>query len=301
MDLARKEKEAIQLIKDFEPREGYWLAYSGGKDSDVIATLAELADVKYKKMYNVVSVDAPETIKHCKEVGAIFNYPRYSDGKVITMRNLIPKKRMPPTRIIRYCCAELKETGGKGLLKMTGVRKSESRKRNELVHELRVYSRSKKLRSYINEQGILFEDTGGGIKLDYDNEALRYDNDIMHKCYQNHNTTLNPIASWTEDDVWTFLKHYNVKTNPLYECGFKRVGCIGCPMAGRKQRYAEFRRYPKFKEYYIRAFQAMADKNALDGIKNGKTSIYRTGEEWFKWWLEEDPNQLSFFEDLEEL
>lgn len=293
MDLIKKEKEAIQLLKDFEPPEGYWLAYSGGKDSDVIATLAKLADVKHEKMYNVVSVDAPETIKHCKEVGATFNYPRYSDGRVITMRNLIPKKRMPPTRIVRYCCAELKETGGKGLLKVTGVRRSESRKRNELVHELRIYSSSKKLRSYINEKGIQFEDNGGGIKLDYDNEILRSDNDLMQKCYQNHNTTLNPIASWTEEDVWTFLKHYNVKTNPLYDCEFKRVGCIGCPMAG-KHRYTEFRMYPKFKEYYIKAFQAMADKNIQDGIINR----YKTGEEWFKWWLEEDPNQLSFFDDL---
>lgn len=292
MDLIGKEKEAIQLLKDFEPKEGYWLAYSGGKDSDVIATLAELAGVKYKKMYNVVSVDAPETVKHCKDVGAIFNYPRYADGRVITMRNLIPKKKMPPTRVVRYCCAELKETGGKGLLKITGVRKAESRKRNELVSELRIFSGSKKLRSYINEKGIQFEDNGAGMKLDYDNEALRSDNDILQMCYQNHNTTLNPIANWEEDDVWTFLKHYGVKTNPLYECGFKRVGCIGCPMAG-KHRYTEFRLYPKFKEYYIRAFQEMADNNIRDGKKNS----YTTGEEWFKWWMEENPDQLSFFND----
>jgi len=292
MDLIEKEKEAIKILKDFEPKEGYWLAYSGGKDSDVIATLADLACVKYKKVYNVVSVDAPETIKHCKEAGAIFNYPRYTDGRVITMRNLIPKKRMPPTRMVRYCCAELKETGGKGLLKITGVRKSESRKRNELVSELRIFSGSKKLRSYINEKGIQFEDNGTGMKLDYDNEALRSDNDILQMCYQNHNTTLNPIANWGESDVWQFLKHYGVKTNPLYECGFKRVGCIGCPLAG-KHRYTEFRLYPKFKEYYIRAFQEMADNNLKDGKKNS----YATGEEWFKWWMEENPDQLSFFDD----
>lgn len=294
MNLIEKEKEAIKLIKDFEPPEGYWLAYSGGKDSDVIRTLANLADVKHKIMYNVVSVDAPETIKHCKEIGAIFNYPRYADGRVITMRNLIPKKRMPPTRVVRYCCAELKETGGKGLLKITGVRKAESRKRNELVSELRIFSASKKLRSYINEKGIQFEDNGHGMKLDYDNEALRSDNDILQMCYQNHNTSLNPIANWEEDDVWTFLKHYSVKTNPLYECGFKRVGCIGCPMAG-KHRYTEFRLYPKFKEYYIRAFQEMADNN----IRDGKKHSYATGVEWFKWWLEEDPYQLSFFNEIE--
>lgn len=293
MDLIKKEKDAIQLLKDFEPKEGYWLAYSGGKDSDVIATLADLADVKYKRMYNVVSVDAPETIKHCKDVGAIFNYPKYADGRVITMRNLIPKKRMPPTRVVRYCCAELKETGGRGLLVITGVRKAESRKRNELVSELRIFSGSKKLRTYINEKGIQFEDTGSGIKLDYDNEVLRADNDIMQMCYQNHNTTLNPIANWGEDDVWTFLRYYRVKTNPLYECGFKRVGCIGCPMAG-KHRQTEFRLYPKFKEYYIRAFQEMAENNIRDGKKNS----YATGEEWFKWWMGEDPNQLSFFDDL---
>lgn len=291
MDLVKKEKDAIQLLKDFEPKEGYWLAYSGGKDSDVISTLADLADVKYKKMYNVVSVDSPETVKHCKEVGAIFNYPRYSDGRVITMRNLIPKKRMPPTRIVRYCCAELKETGGQGLLKITGVRKSESKKRNDLVSELRIYSSSKKLRTYINEKGIQFEDTGTGIKVDYDNEILRADNDIMQMCYQNHNTNLNPIANWDDNDVWDFLKYYGVKTNPLYECGFKRVGCIGCPMAG-KHRFTQFRVFPKFKEYYIKAFQEMADNN----IKDGKVNSFTTGEQWFKWWLEMDPFQLSFFD-----
>lgn len=292
MNLIKKEKNAIQLLKDFEPKEGYWLAYSGGKDSDVISALADLAGVKHKKVYNVVSVDAPETVKHCKEAGAIFNYPRYSDGRVITMRNLIPKKRVPPTRMVRYCCAELKESGGKGLLKITGVRKDESKKRNERVSELRIYSNSKRLRSYINEKGIQFEDIGTGLKIDYDNETLRADNDIIQMCYQNHNTTLNPIANWSENDVWDFLKYYKVKTNPLYDCGFKRVGCIGCPLASRKRRYTEFRLYPEFKEYYIRAFDEMVKNNERDGKRNA----YNTGEQWFKWWLEEDPFQLSFFD-----
>lgn len=75
----------------------------------------------------------------------------------------------------------------------------------------------------------------------------------------------------------------------LYECGFKRIGCIGCPMASR-YRYFEFRRYPKYKENYIRAFDRMIKhRNEL-----GLVTKWKNSEQVFKWWMEEDPDQISF-------
>ncbi len=102
---------AIERIKIFEPQEGYYLAFSGGKDSVVIKALADMAKVKYDAHYNVTSVDPPELIYFIKEKhkDVIFEKPRYKDGRQITMWNLIPLKKMPPTRIVRYCCEYLKE------------------------------------------------------------------------------------------------------------------------------------------------------------------------------------------------
>ena len=105
---------AIKRLQTFEPLEGYYLAFSGGKDSVVIKALADMAGVKYDAHYNHTSVDPPELIYFIREhhSNVEIEYPRYKDGSRITMWNLIPKKKMPPTRIMRYCCEFLKECGG---------------------------------------------------------------------------------------------------------------------------------------------------------------------------------------------
>lgn len=101
---------AIERIKTFEPPEGYYLAFSGGKDSVVIKRLCEMAGVKFDAHYNITTVDAPELVQFVKSMPDVqMEKARYDDGSQITMWNLIPKKRMPPTRIVRYCCKYLKE------------------------------------------------------------------------------------------------------------------------------------------------------------------------------------------------
>lgn len=125
---------AIKRFQTFEPEEGYYLCFSGGKDSVVIKALADMAGVKYDAHYNVTSVDPPELVyfirSHHPDV--IWDYPRDKDGNRVTMWNLIPRKKMPPTRIVRYCCEVLKESGGEGRFVVTGVRWAESARRKTL-------------------------------------------------------------------------------------------------------------------------------------------------------------------------
>ena len=141
-----KVQVAIDRLKTFEPPEGYYLAFSGGKDSVVIKALADMAGVKYDAHYSVSSVDPPELVRFIKDVhpDVIFTYPRDKDGNIVTMWNLIPKEKMPPTRIVRYCCAQLKETGGKGRLKITGVRWAESARRKRSQSEVTVMDKKAK-------------------------------------------------------------------------------------------------------------------------------------------------------------
>lgn len=122
-----KEKIAIQRLKAFEPEsEPYYVCYSGGKDSDVIKILTDVAGVKREVVHNLTTVDAPETVQYIKSQEDVkINRPKKS------MWQLIVDKKIPPTRLIRYCCAELKERGGKSRVKVTGVRWAESNNRKE--------------------------------------------------------------------------------------------------------------------------------------------------------------------------
>ena len=90
-----KVEKAIRRLQLYEPPEGYYLCFSGGKDSVVIKALADMAGVKYDAHYNVTSVDPPELVRFIKrEYPEVeFDYPRDKDGNRVTMWNLIPRKK----------------------------------------------------------------------------------------------------------------------------------------------------------------------------------------------------------------
>ena len=125
---------------------------------------------------------------------------------------------------------------------------------------------------------------------------LRLDNRenarIVEMCYKNHTTLINPIIDWTTDEVWEFLKEYNIPYCSLYDEGFKRLGCIGCPMGSTAHRLKEFERWPKYYNLYMVAFEKMI-------ANRGGGRRYQTPEEMMTWWLnkgnptEESPDQIS--------
>jgi phosphoadenosine phosphosulfate reductase len=218
-------------------------------------------------------VDPPEAIYFIRE-----HYPDVIvDKPGITMWQLIVKKGMPPTRKVRYCCDVLKEGGGRGRIAVTGVRWEEStkRKNNRGLLELNNYTRHY-------------------IKLMNDNDEARR---MFETCTMKSMHTLNPIIDWTSEDVWEYLNSRNIPHCCLYDEGFERIGCIGCPLAGPVQMRKEFARYPKYEQAYLRAFEKML--KAREG--NGKPyQKWKTADDVMRWWLSEekqqkvDEDQLSF-------
>jgi phosphoadenosine phosphosulfate reductase len=159
-----KLEATLDRIKTFEPPEGYYLAFSGGKDSQCIYHLCQMAGVKFDAHYRVTSVDPPELVRFIKEKypDVAREVPHDDEGKPITMWNLIPKKKMPPTRLVRYCCKDLKESGGKDRVTMTGVRWAESvnRKRNQGF--ITIMRGNKKIQNTLNDIGANFTKTDRG-------------------------------------------------------------------------------------------------------------------------------------------
>ena len=138
LETINKEEIAIERIKEFQNRledKENIVAFSGGKDSIVLKDLVKRSGIKARFIYSPPSVDPPELRNYIKKHHSdveIKPYEKDKEGKEITMWTLIPKKLMPPSRLVRYCCDVLKErTGEEGDTVYLGVRWSESSKRSK--------------------------------------------------------------------------------------------------------------------------------------------------------------------------
>lgn len=277
---------AIDRLRAFEPPEGYYVAFSGGKDSQCIYHLCEMAGVKFNAHYRITSVDPPELVRFIKRQypQVAMEIPHDKDGRPITMWNLIPKKMMPPTRIVRYCCEKLKESGGEGRLTVTGVRWAESVNRKAGQNLITIPGGEKGAEQAAEENGAEYVQTRrGGITLNMDNAATRR---TVEQCYRTRKTLLNPIIDWEDEDVWEFLNDVaKVPHCELYDQGYTRLGCIGCPMNTHAANELDV--YPKYRGHYIRAFEKMIAERE----RKGKSTQWKTGEEVMEWWLYGDKKE----------
>ena len=156
---------AIQRLKAFEPPEGYYVAFSGGKDSQCVYHLCKMAGVKFDAHYAVTSVDPPELVKFIRTnyPDVEFVVPHDKDGKRVSMWSLIEQHLMPPTRIVRYCCNYLKETQGDGRATITGVRWAESTNRKANHGVVTITSKNKKTIKGLSDMGVNFTKTKKGV------------------------------------------------------------------------------------------------------------------------------------------
>lgn len=293
-ELQMKVQKSIERLKAFEPPEGYYLAFSGGKDSVVCKALLDMAGCKYDAVYRVTSVDPPELVRFIKNQhpDVVREVPLDKEGKPVTMWNIILKHTMPPTRRFRYCCKDLKESGGDGRMTVTGVRWAESPRRKNNQGSVVIYDKkAAKDEGFADSQDFKQNDAGGLILVNDNTDSRR----IIEQCYKRHKTNVNPIIEWTDSDVWQFIRGEGIPYCELYDEGMERLGCIGCPLARRYKREREFRRWPKYKHHYLVAFEKMLVQRELKGKKGG----WQTGEDVFNWWMEYDvlPGQMNWFDE----
>lgn len=236
-ELQNKIVRAIRLLRSINDTEHpIELAYSGGKDSDVILQLAKEAGINYRAIYRNTTIDPPHTMQHVRRNGVEVLKPKESFYSLIARKGY-------PSRLVRFCCTELKEY--KILDKcIMGVRQDESKARKER------YQEPTQCRFY-----------NGRTEKSPDAEEY-------------HVEAIYPIYDWTDDDVREFIADRNIQCHPLYydEDGTfhveRRLGCVGCPMAYRKKRIEEFKANPKFVRGWLRFGQKYLDTHRH--TKNGQ-------------------------------
>lgn len=322
-----KAKEVLMLASEMSKayyKKPLVLAYSGGKDSDVMLRIAMecLGSDDFEVINTHTSVDAPDTVYYIRRVFKELNekgikttvlIPRDKDGKQITMWRLIVKNQMPPTRLARYCCKELKEVSTPNRIVCVGVRRDESVGRGGRDHftsfEGGVAKKHGAHQFSLEHTKAVFHDALEDAAKH--NEPIEtpspMDCTMIANAKAKGDITASPIYEWSEYDVWNYIKTRGLSYNPLYNKGYKRVGCVGCPLGNRRSMLKEFADFPTYKKAYIAAFGRMLAKRRSEG-KDDVTgregwTIWRTGEDVFNWWIGEGNKnvygQMSF-EDLEE-
>lgn len=293
-----KEEIAIDRLRAFEPPEGYYVAFSGGKDSQCVYHLCKLAGVKFDAHYAVTSVDPPELVQFIRKQYPDVMWERQhdKDGKPITMWSLIADHTLPPTRKVRYCCESLKESGGKGRIVVTGVRWAESANRKQTHGVVGFQGKPVGTRKIADELGAEYKlNKQGEVIMNDDNDINRR---MVEQCYRTRKTMVNPIVDWTDEDVWDFLDIHKISHCSLYDEGFVRIGCIGCPLQGTNGMIRDFKRWPKYKENYSRAFQRMIDRHPGEikifdpnvdtrskSMNNEGRAFFRSSTEAMRWYL----------------
>lgn len=200
------------------------------------------------------------------------------------MWNLIPHKLMPPTRLSRYCCEVIKESSGKERVTVTGVRWAESDNRTENQGLVNIQNGTKKAKEIAKQVDATYKQSRrGGLILNDDNDPTRR---MVEHCYRTHKTLVNPIIDWSEEDVWEFLNDVaKVPHCHLYDQGFKRLGCIGCPLSCNAE--FELKTNTAYYNAYLRAFGRMIEERK----KRGLETTWRTPEDVMKWWLDRNKRE----------
>lgn len=278
------------------------LTYSGGKDSDVILQLALecLKPDEFEVQNSHTTLDAPQTVYHIREVfndleakgvnTTIWNKPT-KDQEQTTIWDLMVKTKYPPTRFARYCCAKLKENASPNRMIATGVRAAESKNRQGR-DSFQVWSDNKDKRGFFSLDHVKEVFAEAVEEAEDQNIPVEtkspWDCTFVRMAKENKKEVVNPIYEWTDDDVWDYIHDRQIKVCELYSCGWKRVGCIGCPLSNRKEQLWELSQFPQFEQ----AIRKTMDKMVTARKASNMTGRWQTGEDMWLWWIQ-DPEYIK--------
>ena len=281
-------RKAEKIALKYDPENGFYNTFSGGKDSQALFYIVKMSGVKFQTHISYTSVDPAEVVRFVNT-----QYP-----SVIPIR---PKKSIYtravergilPTMKVRWCCADFKESTGAGKVTLIGIRKEESTRRAKR-HEVEVSSRKfsgslDEFEQWSADEIVRKQKLKPKRKINEDEFSVQSDNEV--RCINGKESILiSPIIAWTDEEVWYFLN--NIIKAPhckLYDEGQYRIGCILCPMATYRQKLADIKRFPYVKEKWIKAIKEIRKKGGLQKqsyLPQGQHTEDEYAEAIFDWWI----------------
>lgn len=111
--------------------------------------------------------------------------------------------------------------------------------------------------------------------------------------YTEHHKTktmvVNPLIHWDAEDLWEFIRDEGIKYCSLYDEGFTRLGCVGCPMSPKKNREREFERWPRYKDKWQKIFRRTWERRTGTLQRDGRPwfgdAFFDNWQEMWDWWL----------------
>lgn len=217
----------LQAIQKSHPDDTIEIAYSGGKDSDVILQLAKEAGINYRAIYKNTTIDPQGTLKHVRDMGVEVLQPKQSFFQLIEQKGL-------PSRFHIFCCQELKEYKVLDVVVM-GVRKAESTKRAMRYQEpteCRYYGSKK------NHVEAVYP-------------ILEWSNYDVRTFIQDRGITLAPVYYDNDGSL----------------CVERRLGCVGCPLASKEKRLSELKQYPSIVRAYAKSLHKFRQTHDTQSIR----------------------------------
>jgi len=195
--LAESREIIAHHFEEFGDKVG--VAFSGGKDSQVVLYLARQMKTDVPVIFNNTGVEYPETVRFIQEISALWQLNITITRPEKGFWQCVEEYGFPQQSKRRgnnnHCCYWLKKK------------------------PMRIFLREKSWLGYMG--GITAAESWGRMFNARDKGACFHDRKWgVCKTY--------PILWWTEAEVFAFIEQERLPLNPLYAKGLNRIGCMPC-------------------------------------------------------------------------
>ena len=231
------EREVIAFIRE-HTTENVVVSFSGGKDSLVVLDLAVRAGIN-RAVFADTTIEFKETVEYVKTMGNFFGI-KIDIVKAPKDFFEVARKIGFPSRRRRWCCDVFK------------------------FGPLAKYAAENDVHAFVT-----------GLRKDESYQRTKYTridkNPIVPV------TQLNPILEWSEKEVWSYIKKYELPVNPLYKY-LDRIGCWCCPFKTRDEFEKIKHHFPQLYAKFRNELLAYAE---ILGIKDKRKFVDEFG--WTMW------------------
>ncbi len=185
--------------------ENLVVAFSGGKDSLVALHIARRTiSPNVPVLFSSTTVEFPETIQYVQSLAEEWNLNLHVSNPSKSLFSVV-KERGWASHEERWCCKPYKEEPAF---------------------------------RFITERKIPAEVTGTTRTESIYRRSLT---PIKIPKKEPFLIRVNPIYDWNYWEVWKYIKSKKLRYNPLYDKGYRRIGCWCCPLNG----WTHYRRLKK--------------------------------------------------------